>query len=168
MADWDPVDALADVCRAPRSLAKAVNALVDATLPKTPRDAREREQWLAGRARAATALALNVKTPDASVRRLVSLLDTAAIQLIASRRGKSLPDACAAELAQRPNTAVDAAAGRVPTSACVMPSDRSLAARADPSAALRDCLGLLDGPPHACALALAAVLASAYVDDEVL
>ena len=72
--DWDPVDALADVCRAPRSLAKAVNALVDAALPKSPRDAREREQWLARRARAATALALNVKTPGASVRRLLSLL----------------------------------------------------------------------------------------------
>lgn len=42
--DWDSVDALADVCRAPRSLAKAVNALVDASLPKSPpRDARERE-----------------------------------------------------------------------------------------------------------------------------
>lgn len=169
--DWDPVDALADVCRAPRSLAKAVNALVDATLPKSPRDAREREQWLARRARAATALALNVKTPDASVRRLLPLLDTTAIHLIASRRGQSVRNACAAELAQRPNTAgkgTPATAGRGATSSYVVPSDRSLAARADPSAALHACLGLLDGPPNERALALAAMLTSDYVDDELL
>lgn len=166
--DWDPVDALADVCRAPRSLAKVVDALVDAALPKSPRDAREREQWLARRATAATALALNVKTPDASVRRLLSLLDTAAIYLIAPRRGQSLRNACAAELAQRPTTAGEAAAGRGPISGCMVPSDRSLAAQADPSAALHACLGLLDGPSNERALALAAMLASDYVDDELL
>ena len=169
--DWDPVDALADVCRAPRSLARAVDALVDAALPEAPRDAREREQWLARRAEAAAGLALNVKTPAASVRRLLPLLDAAALHVVASRGSRSLRNTCAAELARRVRATgetMPAAPTRGRTSICVVPSDRSLAARADPSAALHGCLGLLDGPPDERALALAAMLASDYADDELL
>lgn len=169
--DWDPVDALAEVCSAPRVLARSVDALVDAALPEAAPDSREREQWLARRAKAAAGLALNGKTPDASVRRLLPLLDSAAIHVIASRRGQSLRNACAAELARRSNAVgggSSAGAKRRPTSACAVPSDRSLAAQADQSAALRGCLGLLDGPPDERALALAAMLASDYVDDRLL
>lgn len=164
--DWDSVDALADISRDPRHLTHAANALVETEPPNLDPD--KRRLWEARVTRAAIGLASNPATPDTAVRRLVHLLDVPAIRVAAGRGQQALRSTCAAEIARRDERSLSSQPTRKLVRMRTVPSDRRLSERPEPDSALRECLSLIDGGPAQRALAIAAMLASEFIDSELL
>ncbi|HEU5425287.1 MAG TPA: hypothetical protein VFU74_00345 [Actinocrinis sp.] len=164
--DWDSVDALAVISRNPRHLTRAANALVETEPPNLNFD--EREPWETRVARAAIGLASNPITPDTAVRGLVHLLDRPTIRLAAGRGQEALRSTCAAEIAWRDEGSSSPQVARKPIRMRSVPSDRRLSECPEPYAALRECLSLIDGPPAQREPAIAAMLASEFMDSELL
>jgi hypothetical protein len=159
-------DALADISRDPRHLTRAVNALVETEPPNL--DSDERKLWETRVTRAAIGLASNPITPDTAVRGLVHLLDDPSIRLAAGRGQQALRSTCAAEIARHDERPFSSQITRKPVRMRSVPSDRRLSERSEPDAAQREYLSLIDGPPAQREPAIAAMLASEFIDSELL
>ncbi|MGW2492806.1 hypothetical protein ACWCV9_37270 [Streptomyces sp. NPDC001606] len=169
--DWSHWESLAAICTSPEVLDAAADVVATVSLPSWWRDGRPDAEWIAGRAKAADALAENPLLPPAALPRIASLLSstTAArfVQHSDEEVRKAAEDTVTQALAQTHSPRHDTQPSFEEPESRQVPNDEVLAESNDPRAELAAFLPLKGRAAYKRQVA-EAIAGSRYADAELL